>query len=291
MNIPGQLFFDGLVGGLVYVTLALGMVLITSINRILFLAYGVFYTLGAYIVWYCVRELGLPYFPSVIIAAVTTGLVGAISQVLIFQRLQASKGAFLGTLIASLGLMLVLNQAVLLVFGTVPRGLEGAFPEAWTVSGITVSPDKLIVITIGVVITAIMFLLVRRTRLGRSMRAASFMPEIASLHGINANWVYLATLGLACGVAGLAGALLAPTYGISSSMGNTVIWTVLLMMMVGGMDSMFGAVVGGLVVGQLLSYGQYYMGAIIQVVVFVIIGIILYLKPNGLLGRGVDIGI
>ncbi len=291
MNIAGQLLFDGLVGGLVYVTLALGMVLITSINRILFLAYGVFYTLGAYVVWFCVTELGLPYFVSVILAAVTAGLLGVISHVLIFQRLQASEGAFLGTLIGSLGLMLVLNQTILLVFGTVPRGLEGVFPAAWKVWGITMSPDKLIVIVIGIVITALMFVVVMRTRLGRSMRAASFMPEIASLHGINANWVYRATLGLATGVAGLAGALLAPTYGISSSMGNTVIWTVLLMMMVGGMDSMFGAVVGGLVVGQLLSFGQYYLGAVIQIVVFVIIGIILYLKPNGLLGRGVDIGI
>lgn len=291
MNIPGQLFFDGLVGGLVYVTLALGMVLITSINRILFLAYGVFYTLGAYVVWYCVKGLGLPYAVAVIIAVVAAALVGVASHLLIFQRLQRSKGAFLGTLIASLGLMLVLNQTILLIFGTVPRGLEGVFPDALKVWGITMSPAKLTAIGIGIAITAVMFVVVMKTRLGRAMRVASFMPEIASLHGINSNWVYRTTLGLATGVAGLAGALLAPTYGISSGMGNTVIWTVLLMMMVGGMDSMFGAVVGGLVVGQLLSFGQYYVGAVIQIVVFVIIGIILYIKPNGLLGRGVDIGI
>jgi branched-chain amino acid transport system permease protein len=117
------------------------------------------------------------------------------------------------------------------------------------------------------------------------------MPEIASLHGINSNRVYLVTLALATGVAGLAGALLAPVYGIQADMGNNVIWTVLLMMMVGGMDSLFGAVVGGLVIGEMLSFGLYYLGGITQVILFVFIGIILYLKPAGLLGKGVDIGI
>ena len=187
--------------------------------------------------------------------------------------------------------MLVLNQGVLLTFGTVPRSISQPFKGVWNVGGVNIAQAKVLVVAVGVVVTAIVFFIVMRTKIGRSMRTASFMPEIASLHGINANRVYMVTLALATGTAGLAGALLAPIYGVSADMGNNVIWTVLLMMMVGGMDSLFGAVAGGLVFGEMLSFGLYYLGGVTQVILFVVIGIILYLKPAGLLGRGVDIGI
>lgn len=291
MNVLGQLLFDGLVMGLVYVILAVGLVLITSVNKILFMAYGMFYTIGAYFTWLCIDQASIPYAASAIIGALVSALVGILSYVLIFRRLQQSRGAFLATLIGSLGLMLVLNQGVLLGFGTVPRSIEQVFKGSWKVGGVNITQSKLLVIVCGIVITTALFLIVMKTKMGRSMRTASFQPEIASLHGISANRVYMLTLALATGTAGLAGALLAPNYGISADMGNNVIWTVLLMMMVGGMDSLFGAVAGGLVIGEMMSFGLYYLGGITQVIIFAVIGIILYLKPAGLLGKGVDIGI
>jgi len=291
MNVVGQLLFDGLVMGLVYVILAVGLVLITSVNKILFMAYGMFYTIGAYFTWFFIDKLSVPYAASAIIGALVSAFIGMLSYVLIFRRLQQSKGAFLATLIGSLGLMLVLNQGVLLGFGTVPRSIDPVLKGSWRLAGVTVTPSKLLVIAAGVVITAIMFVIVMKTKAGRAMRTASFQPEIASLHGISANRVYMLTLALATGTAGLAGALLAPNYGITADMGNNVIWTVLLMMMVGGMDSLFGAVAGGLVIGEMLSFGLYYLGGVTQIIIFAVIGIILYIKPAGLLGRGVDIGI
>ena len=291
MNVVGQLLFDGLVMGLVYVILAVGLVLITSVNKILFMAYGMFYTIGAYFTWFFIDKLSVPYAASAIIGALVSAFIGMLSYVLIFRRLQQSKGAFLATLIGSLGLMLVLNQGVLLGFGTVPRSIDPVLKGSWKLAGVTVTPSKLLVIAAGVVITAIMFVIVMKTKAGRAMRTASFQPEIASLHGISANRVYMLTLALATGTAGLAGALLAPNYGITADMGNNVIWTVLLMMMVGGMDSLFGAVAGGLVIGEMLSFGLYYLGGVTQIIIFAVIGIILYIKPAGLLGRGVDIGI
>jgi branched-chain amino acid transport system permease protein len=291
VSVVGQLLFDGLVMGLVYVILAVGLVLITSVNKILFMAYGMFYTIGGFFTWFLIDQASLPYAIAAIIGAVCAAIVGVFSYLLIFQRLQKSKGAFLATLIGSLGLMLVLNQGVLLTFGTIPRSISLPFKGVWNVAGVSIPQTKVLVVAVGVAITAIVFYVVMRTKVGRSMRTASFMPEIASLHGINSNRVYMVTLALATGTAGLAGALLAPVYGVQADMGNNVIWTVLLMMMVGGMDSLFGAVVGGLVIGEMLSFGLYYLGGITQVILFVFIGIILYLKPAGLLGKGVDIGI
>jgi branched-chain amino acid transport system permease protein len=121
------------------------------------------------------------------------------------------------------------------------------------------------------------------------MKAVSFNDETASLQGVNSNRIYLITLGLGTAMAGFAGCILAPTYGINPQMGSNILWTVILLCMLGGMDSLIGAVVAGALIGQLLSFGQYFIGGTVQIAIFVIIGIILYFRPQGLLGKGIDI--
>jgi branched-subunit amino acid ABC-type transport system permease component len=172
-----------------------------------------------------------------------------------------------------------------------PRKIQPIFPYFLCFWGIRITADKLALIIIGVGITVLLFLLYEKTAFGRSLRTVAFRPEVASLMGINVNRVYLMTLMLGISLAAIAGGILAPTYGIHPQMGNNILWTVLLMTMLGGMDSLLGAVVGGLVIGQTLSFGQFYIGNTIQVVVFVMVGIIIYFKPNGLLGHGINIGI
>jgi branched-chain amino acid transport system permease protein len=287
----GQLVFDGLAMGLVFVVLATGLVLISSVNRILFMAYGVFYTIGAYATWWVMHIWSLPYAAALVLGVLLAAVIGILSYLLIFRRLQRSEGGFLATLIASMGLSMMLTQGDLLIFGTTRRSIATPFPGAFSLGGINITNAKLALIIFGVAITIILFLLYEKTRVGRAMRTVAFMPEVASIHGVNISRVYMWSLGVGCGLAGIAGAMLAPTYGLSPSMGNSILWTVLLMTMLGGMDSLLGAVVGGVVIGQLLSFGQYYIGGLIQIVIFLIIGVVLYFKPNGILGRGIDIGI
>lgn len=287
--IAGQLFIDGLAMGLVFVILATGMVLLASVNKILFMAYGMFYTLGAYFTWWGVDQLGLPYFPSLIIGVIGSSLLGMICYLLVFDRIQKLQGGFLATLIASLGLNMLLARGNILLFGTEQRGIPSMFHGALEFAGITMKIDKLVLIIVGVGVVLILFWIYEKTAIGRSMRAVAFAPEVAALHGINIHTVFLIVMGLSTAMAGVAGAILAPTYGMNANMGANVLWTVMLMAMLGGMDSLLGAVVGGLVIGQLLSFGQFYIGGTVQVYVFVIIGIVLYFRPNGLLGRGISI--
>lgn len=290
-TLMGQLMFDGLAMGLVFVTLATGLVLIASVNRILFMAYGVFYTIGAYTTWYIIDTWQLPYFAALILSVLASGLLGILCYLLIFQRIQNMEGGFLASLIASMGLSMVLSQGDLLVYGTVAQGIPTVFPGTFVIAGVTISAAKIALIVIGVCVTVFLFLIYEKTRIGRAMRTVAFHPEIASLQGMNTNRIYLLTMGIGTALAGIAGGILAPTYGLSPSMGTNVLWTVMLMCMLGGMDSLLGAVVGGVIIGQLLSFGQFYIGSTIQIVIFIIIGIILYFKPNGLLGRGINIGI
>ena len=139
--------------------------------------------------------------------------------------------------------------------------------------------------------TLILFYVYERTRVGRAMRAVSLNSEVAALHGINPSRVYLLTMGVGCALAGLAGALLAPAYNVSSGMGNNVIASVLLMTMLGGMDSLLGAVVGGFIVGEVLSFGQYYVHQMNVVYLFLFIGLVIYFRPAGLLGKRSNLGV
>ncbi|MBN1367041.1 MAG: branched-chain amino acid ABC transporter permease [Dehalococcoidales bacterium] len=285
----GQLFVDGLAMGVVFVLLAAGLVLITSVSRILFMAYGIFYTIGAYTTWYATVKLDINYFLALIIGVLVSAVLAMLSHLLIFKHLQARKGAFLGTLIASMGLMTFLSQGNMLLYGTQSRGIPVVFPGILHMLGISITMDKVALIVISIVVTIVMFLIYEKTSIGRSLRAVAFLPEAAPLFGINTNVIYMLVLMMGVALAGFSGGLLAPTYGISPGMGSSTIWTVLLIMMLGGMDSLLGAVVGGLVVGQILSFGNYYIGSSVEIALFLIIGVLLFFRPQGLLGRGIVI--
>jgi branched-chain amino acid transport system permease protein len=291
MSVLLQLAFDGLTIGLIYIILAAGLVLILSVTEIFFVAYGQFYMWGAYLAWYSVDRFHLPYLASLLVAIVATLVMGLASYILIFRRMQHMEGRFLITVTGALGISLILSKAVLLVFGTQPKSIPNVFAGAFDVGGVHMEVKKLALIGMGVVVTLILFYVYERTRVGRAMRAVALNSEVAALHGINPKWVYLLTMGIGCALAGLAGGLLAPAYNVSSGMGDNVIASVLLMTMLGGMDSLPGAVVGGLIVGQVLSFGQYYVHQMNVVYLFLFIGLIIYFRPNGLLGRRTDLGV
>lgn len=105
------------------------------------------------------------------------------------------------------------------------------------------------------------------------------------MQGVKPNRVYLATMGFGCALAGFGGGVMAPVYVIYPEMGSNIILSVLLVIMLGGTDSMLGAVLGGLVLGITLVFGQYFLGSLAQIFLFVIIGVILFFRPGGLLGK------
>jgi branched-chain amino acid transport system permease protein len=296
MSVILQLAFDGLTIGLIYVILAAGLVLILGVTEIFFVAYGQFFMWGAYIAWYAVEKVALPYtwlsyVVGLLIAMVITTVFGLLSYMLIFRRMQYMEGRFLVTVTGALGLSLILGQAVQVIFGTQPKSIPGVFTQAWTAGGVHIELKKLVLIGIGVLVTLGLFWVYEKTRVGRAMRAVSLNSDVAALHGINPTRTFLLVMGLGCALAGLAGALYTPAYNASSGMATYVIANVLLMTMLGGMDSLLGAVVGGLVVGEVLSFGQYYFKQMSIVYLFLIIGVVIYFRPNGLLGHRTDLGV
>ncbi|MGD0919909.1 MAG: branched-chain amino acid ABC transporter permease, partial [Thermodesulfobacteriota bacterium] len=273
-----QLIFDGMGMGLIYVILAVGLVLILNVSRIFFIAYGQFYMVGAYAVWGGSVLLGLPFLASLCIAVLTTVILALMSYRLIFHYIQYMERQFLAMIVAAIGLMMVLGQAGLVLFGTSPRGLSTIFPGIAQFAGINVSVEKLVLIGLALLITLTMFFVYEKTSIGWAMQAVSFNPEAASLMGINTQRIYLVTMGIGGALAGFAGGIMAPVYAAYPEMGQEIILSVILVIMLGGMGSLVGAVLGGIIMGLTLSFGQYFTGGLVQILLFVIVGIILLVR-------------
>jgi branched-chain amino acid transport system permease protein len=292
MSLFFQLILDGMGMGLVYVILAAGLVLILSVSKIFFVAYGQFYMIGAYVMWAALVLLKLPFVIALILAVAATTLLGLLSYRFIFQGLQYIERQFLAMIVAAMGLMMILGQAGLIVFGTVVRGVPTVFSGVVRVAGVSIALDKLLLIAFGLFSTAALFIIYEKTRIGRAMRAVAFRPDTASLQGVNTNRIYLLTLGISSALAGLAGGIMAPVYVVHPEMGQNIFLPVLLVVMLGGQGSLVGAIFGGLLLGLTLSFGGYYMGGLAQILLFLIIGVVIFFRPTGLLGKaGAGVGI
>ena len=289
ITILGQLLVNGITIGLIYIILAVGLVLILNVSRIFFIAYGSLFMLGALSVWAGIALLGLPFLISLCMSVLATALIGLASYQFIFRYILYKEKMFLAVIIVAMGLMMILDQTALLVFGPTTKGVQPVVEGIIRFAGVSLPLEKLVIMVLGVIIALILFFFYEKTNIGRAMRAVSFSPEAASLQGINTSMIYLVTLGIAGAMAGFAGGIMAPVYGVYPEMGRDIILSILLVIMLGGMDSMVGAAIGGFVFGITMSFGQYFIGGLAQVLLFVITGIIIFLRPGGLMGSGTEL--
>jgi branched-chain amino acid transport system permease protein len=284
-----QLVVDGMGMGLIYVILAAGLVLMMKVSGILLIAYGEFFTIGAMTVWATVELLHVPFLAGLGIAVLTSVLCGLGSYWLIFRFIQHRESKFLAQVVAAVGLMMVLGQTTLLIFGTVPQKVTSVFSGMVRGAGISISVEKLVLMATALATTLALVLFYEKTKMGRAMRAVSFNPDVASLQGVNTDRIYMVTMGISGALAGFAGAIMAPVYQVHPEMGRDIFFSILLVVILGGMGSIAGAVVGGLVLGITLSFGLYFAGGVSQILLFVVIGLIIFFRPGGLLGRSAEL--
>ena len=285
MSIFIQLIVDGLTMGLVYVLLASGFNLIIGISGIMFIAYGEFYMLGAWIIWGLMVPLNVPFFPALLTASIAPAILGAVVYRFIFRYIQFTEMQFLTSIVAAMGLMLLMSQTTLFIVGTESRGIPSVFQGIIDVGGVRISYEKVVLIGLTLAVLIGLHLLLQKTKIGRAMRAVSFDPDVAALQGVNSNLVYMGTMAVGCALAGFAGGVMAPVFAVSPKMGGVTL-LILLVVMLGGVGSMPGAIVSGLILGMLLSFGQYFFeSGIAQILFFAVIAVILFFKPGGLFGK------
>jgi len=290
-----QLLVNGLAIGMLYVLIVLGMDMILRGTRILNFAHGQVYMLGAYAFYFTYLVFHLHFVLALILSGLAMLALGALSYLGVFGFVQRrfTPGTpfsyrLLMSAMASVGLMMILQQGTLLGFGTKERGIPSIFPQMLTLGSVRLPLERLFIVLISLLLCFLLYLLFFKTRLGKAMRAVSFDAEVCSLLGVNTFWVYLLSFGIGCALAGLAGAIVAPVFSVSPDMGHGIITAALLVMMVGGIGSYKGALAGGLVIGLLSSFGFQFLGQLSQVLLFVFVIVFLIFRPGGILGEAHD---
>jgi len=280
----GQLLV-GLINGSFYAMLSLGLAVIFGLLRIINFAHGALYMLGAFIGYLLLVHLGIGYWPALVIVPLAVGLFGMAVERVALSRLYRLDPLY--GLLFTFGLALVIEGVFRYYYGVsgnpyaVPALLAGG-----TNLGFMFLPNyRGWVVVASLVVCIGTWLLIEKTRLGSYLRAATENPQLVQAFGVNVPLLLTLTYGLGAALAGLAGILAAPVYQVSPLMGSDLIIVVFAVVVVGGMGSILGAIVTGYMLGLAEGLTKVFYPEASNLVVFVIMVIVLLLRPAGLFGR------
>ena len=289
MNFSGLIvqLLNGLASASSLFLVAAGLSLIFGVTRIVNFAHGSFFMLGTYIAYSLVERLGVSagFWPSVLMAALAVGVLGALIEFLLLRRIYKAPELF--QLLATFALVLVIKDAVLYLWGPDellgPRapGLEGAVE----ILGRQFPSYDLFLIVVGPLVLGAVWLLLTRTRFGTLVRAATQDREMVSALGVNQAWLFTAVFALGAALAGLGGALQLPREPAHLEMDLNTIGAAFVVVVIGGMGSIMGSILTGLGLGLIEGLTRVFYPEASAVVVFVIMVIVLLVRPAGLFGK------
>jgi branched-chain amino acid transport system permease protein len=280
-----QLVLSGIASGGIFASLALALVLIYNAMGLVNFAQGEMAMFATFIA-YVLIEHGISYWIALPLTLAIAFAGGVAIQRLVIRPVE--RAPVLTLVIITLGLATLFNGLAGFLFGYVPRSFPSPFSvQTVNILGAFASYQDLGVIAVSAVVLLLVYLLLQRTTLGLSMRAAAHNPDASRLLGVRVSWMLALGWGLASLVGALSGIMVAPVLLLEPNMMQTIIIYAFAAAVLGGIESPLGAVVGGLIVGVTVNLaGAYLVGGDLQLAVaFLIIVIVLIVKPNGLFGR------
>ena len=283
MTVVANTAIVGLELGAQYALLALGFTLIFGILGVVNFAHGGFYVLGGYIAYGLSGKLGIPYFAAVPLAVLAVAAAGYLFELLLVERVVEDH---LATLMLTLGLYLVLSTGVLVTFG--PESPQFVFPVSGVLrwGGVYVPLANLLVLATCLLAIGGVYGLMYRTGFGRALRALADDRHIAATQGLRPRLLFPLAFALAAGLAGLTGALVTPILSLSPQVGDPVLATSFLVVILGGFGSVGGATAAAFLVGMVESFSSVYLGGSTgALVLFVLVLAVLLVRPSGLFGR------
>jgi branched-chain amino acid transport system permease protein len=286
---PAPLFFAqllvGLINGAFYAMLSLGLAVIFGLLNIINFTHGAQYMLGAFCAWFLLNWFGIGYWAALVIAPVVVGILGIAIERLLLRHI--ARLDHLYGLLLTFGLALVIEGVFRQQFGssgqpyTIPAELQGARNL-----GFMFLPNYrawVILFSLGVCLAT--WFVIERTRLGAYLRAATENPVLVRAFGIDVPRMVTLTYGGGAALAALAGVMAAPIYQVSPLMGSNIIIVVFAVVVIGGMGSILGAILSGFALGLIEGLTKVFYPEASSTVIFVIMALVLLVKPAGLFGR------
>ncbi len=268
--------------GSIYILMALGLTLMFGMMHIINFAHGAVYMLGAFVIYYAFFQGGVPYFAAFVLAMILLGAFGYLIERSVYRPI---KGGIEPTLVALLALTTFLQAAGYPVFGQLDKHVPPVFQGTRSVFGVMISVERLMIIPLAGILVIGLYLFINKTRLGAAMRAIEQDKEAASLQGVNVNMINGLAFGIGFALAAAAGALMAPIFKLDPMMGEQPLLKAFIIIILGGLGSVPGAIVGGLMLGLVDSIVATALGAEPAFLLsFVFIILLLLWKPSGLFG-------
>ncbi len=284
MELLLQTIINGIMLGSVYAMVALGLTLIYGILEIPNFAHGALYMVGAFIAFFCITSLGASYWLALLISVAALFVIGMVIEQSVYRPFY--KQPHISSFIVAVGLIFILENGALVLWGADFRRIGAPSNAIFDLLGTTVTAQRLIVIGVTVLLIIAIHLFIKKTRLGAAIEATSQNREGAQLMGINTNFIGQATFGLGTALAAVAAVLVAPILLISPVMGESVIAMAFVIIILGGMGSFVGAVLGGYIIGLLETLISTYVTSFYtEALIFGILVLVLAVKPTGLFGK------
>ena len=284
-----QLAVNGIIAGAVVLLLASSFVLIFTTVRFFHFAHGVVFTAGAYFTFLLSTWAGVPVIPSALLAVLLSGALGSLMELAIYRPLRHKGASSLVLLLCSLGLYVILQNVISVVFGDDVQTIRAeVVREGINVAGARVTLVQMLTVAVSVVLVTGLLLFLRKTPLGRTIRAVANDAELASVSGIDSDRVILWAFAIGSALAGVAGILVALDVDMTPTMGLNALMMGVVAVIIGGANSIPGIALGALLLGMAQQFGVWWISSQWQdAIAFIILLAFLLFRPQGFMGRKV----
>lgn len=282
--VMGQIFL-GLINGAFYALLSLGLAIIFGLLRVINFAHGALFMMGAFVAWMLLNYLGIGYFPSLILAPLIVGAVGLVLERLIIRRLYDLDHIY--SMLLTFGIALIIEGVFRNAYGStghryeLPELLKGGVNLGF----MFIPKYRLWVVGVAVLFCIVTWLLIEKTPLGARLRAATENPSLVRSFGINVPRLLSLTYAGGVALAAFAGVLAAPVYSVNPGMGSGLIGIVFAVVVIGGMSSIFGAILTGFALGVIEGLTKLVYPAASEMAIYFVMVIVLLTRPHGLFGK------
>ena len=277
--------FNGLILGSIYVLLSLGLTVIFGTLGVVNFAHGALYMMGAYAAYSIVTVLHVNFFIAILICPIIIGIIGILLERYLVSKLYDLPHFY--NLLLTFGIMFFLQDAVKIIYGPEgePFNIPGILSGAVNLGFMIYPKYRLFIIVTTAFLAFVVWFFIQKTRLGAIIRAGTDDSEMVDALGINISKTFTLVFGMGAGLSGLAGVLAAPIQDVQPMMGMDILVETFVVVIIGGMGSIGGSVLAGLVIGELVTLGIIFWPPVATILIYVFMAVILIIRPRGFFGR------